>query len=54
MTNNIGLHQLAICLQHVNGKFKIQCFGRQYRDTVFLPDFISAQHMVQVIEGKFI
>ena len=37
-------------LQHLNGKFKIQRFGRQY--IVFIPDFISAQNMVRVIEGK--
>ena len=31
--------------------FKIQCFGSQY--TVF-PDFLNAQNMVRVIEGKII
>ena len=51
VTNNITLHQKTKCLQHVNGKFKIQCFGRYY--TVFL-DFLSAQNMFGIIGGKIV
>ena len=51
VTNNISHHQETICVQHVNGKFRILCFGRQY--TVF-GDFLRAQNMVRVIEDKII
>ena len=39
------------CLEHVNGKFKIQSFGRQY--TGFLRLF-KGSNMVRVIESNII
>ena len=39
------------CLEHVNGKFKIQSFGRQY--TGFLRLF-KGSNMVRIIESNII
>ena len=35
VTNNINHHQETTCVQHVNGKFGIHCFGRQYTATFY-------------------
>ena len=40
-----------MCLQHVNGKFKINVSDDS---TLFFPDFLRAQNIVQVFEGKII
>ena len=44
----LGVHQPPLS---IHGKFKIQCFGGR---TLFFPDFLRAQNMVRVIEGKII
>ena len=56
VTNSISLHLIVNYMDYMpttrQWEIKSQWFGRQY--TQFFPDFLRAQNMVRVIEGKII